>query len=320
MPDLKNLGAVPFQGGDRAYVERGSGGSAQMVQVVLKSLAVHDLPSGIEESAEGDVVLAIRDGQVIAVASAPGGGGYATLGELVDDAVEAAGDETLGPQLGDGLAGRIRDAFAALEGEDRLNSAAVAPDPGAVRLNLIIGHGLAVDDEVAYRVAEVTADYVLLEPILDQIGQLEWPVALTVLVEAPNPADPPLTEVYTIHQLRRAAGHWQAGADEIEANGTFTLNADLGANIVVGLTGDATLNGIDEAPDDGGMLVVYQKEDSNSPLTYDNTLSFDTGAFTVLTATDLNEGENAVTIFVWKRRPALNSGAVPAKILISKVG
>lgn len=320
MPEIRDLTEIPFGAGLKAIVEEGTGGGSALRKVVLKSFAAREVPSSIDEAAEGDVVLVIRDGQIIAVASAPGGGGYATLGELVDDAVEAAGDEALGPQLGEGLAGRIRDAFAIREGEDRLNSAAVAPDAGAVRLNLIIGHGLEVGDEVAYRVAEVTADYVLLEPILDQIGQLEWPVALTVLVEAPNPADPPLTEVYTVHQLRRAAGHWQAGADEIEASGTFTLNADLGANIVVGLTGDATLNGIDEAPDDGGMLVVYQKDDSSSPLTYDNTLSFDTGAFTVLTATDLNEGENAVTIFVWKRRPALNSGAVPAKILISKVG
>lgn len=320
MPDWKNLGAVAFAPGDKFYMERGTGPSAAPHQVVLGTFAVLNVPTATGETADGDKSLVVRSGAVIMVDSAPGGGGYATLEELGEDLIEAFADNVVGPATATGMVARIITALAELEDEFRLNGTAIAPPPGEVWFTVTGEHSLAVGDQVAYEVDFINADRIRVKPILDQLGQLLWPVSLLVLTEAPNPADPPVTEVYTAHQFRRAMSNWQHGENELVVSAPFAVDADLGPNFVIALEDDAEMDDIENSTDDGGGFVVYQKTDANSPALFDHAITFNATNFEVLNDITLNTGENAITTFVWGWRPALNGGTIPAKKQVAKVG
>jgi hypothetical protein len=211
--------------------------------------------------------------------------------------------------------GSIDDVIAGLQAKDpgeRLNLLYIDPVASTYHLSVASDHGMQVGDDISFRVKSTEPGYLVLEPVDEQFGQLLEEVGFATFV-AVGDDDVQSTFKYP-KDIRRLAGAWQSGDNEAIGDGSLELDANLfGPNKVVRLDDDVDLDDILHATDDGGLLTFYQGDATTAQVTFDGTV------FEELTDVSMNTGAGAKTYISYAYRPAMDGGAIPAKIALVKV-
>jgi hypothetical protein len=223
----------------------------------------------------------------------------------------------VGVEYADGSILRVRfdaEGKAYFEGVTQLAASDVQPLPFTSAVYIDGTQVLTIGQSLSLRVLAVSEDgaSVTLEHDASQLGQLEpgAAYAFPVVIAGP-PVDQDL--IYPRH-IRRLTNIW---SDELQSqSGDLTLDADLGNNIRIGMSGNIDildiLNASTDLGYDHGKIVVWQQSGDTNTCTFGS-------AFSGINDLTAETGANVRTVYEWFYRPSMG-GVIQAKIEVLKKG